>query len=70
MAMTTIVLKTCSKCGKSFSSGKYGSLGYEFWWTWLTVIGGIVYYFLRHKERCPFCNSTEIVARTIDIKIP
>lgn len=52
-------VKVCSTCGKSYTSGKHGSLGYEFWWAVLTLIGGIVYYFVRRKERCPYCNSTK-----------
>jgi len=48
-----IPLKTCKNCGNTFVIGKYGSLGVMFWLTALTLIGGIIYWAIRRKERCP-----------------
>ena len=66
----SVTLKTCEKCGTTFAVGKTGSIGYMFWCTLLlTFIGGVVYYFLRHKERCPQCGSTDFTKSVKKIAI-
>jgi|SRR6267143_5893851 hypothetical protein len=49
--------KKCDNCGFPFSVGKQWSVGIFILLLFFTLIGGIIYYALRHKERCPNCNS-------------
>ena len=53
-----IPIKTCKGCEEKFVVGYHASVGVQFWLTWLTFIGGIVYWAIRGRcERCPKCKS-------------
>jgi len=56
-----IPVKVCRKCGEIFVTGYHASVGIQFWLTFLTFIGGIIYWAVRGRgERCPKCKSRDI----------
>jgi hypothetical protein len=60
MVQLNIPVKTCRSCGEVFVIGYHASVGIQFWWTALTLIGGIVYWAVRGRtERCPKCKGKE-----------
>ena len=59
MVQIKVPVKACKNCGHVFVVGKHGSLGIMFWLTILTGIGGIIYWYIRRKERCPACGRTD-----------
>jgi len=60
MVQLNVPIKTCKSCGEVFVIGYHASVGIQFWWTALTLIGGIVYWAVRGRtERCPKCKGKE-----------
>lgn len=56
-----VPVKACRKCGEVFVIGYNASVGIQFWLTFLTWIGGIIYWGVRGRgERCPTCKSREV----------
>jgi hypothetical protein len=54
-------VKKCKNCREVFVVGYHASVGIQFWLTWLTTIGGIIYWAIRGGgERCPKCKSRDL----------
>jgi len=65
-----VPVKTCKRCGEKFVVGYYASVGIQFWLTWLTFIGGIIYWAVRGRgERCPKCKNREFEVKYMEIEV-
>jgi len=70
LTQLNVPVKTCKNCGEIFVTGYHASVGIQFWWTALTLIGGIVYWAVRGRsERCPKCKGRDlnVAFKTLDV---
>ena len=70
MPQINVPVKTCKSCGEIFVPGYHASVGIQFWLTFLTFVGGIVYWAVRGRsKRCPKCKGREytITFKLVDV---